>query len=129
VPGLKKAEIEGHLEDAGIDKVYIVCVNDGAVMNAWKTDQGLAGSDLIEFVADTQAELTQALDLVISHPGPHHVLGAHTKRCKRSAIFVVNGVIKACSIAEAPDDPAGDAHPEASCIEAMLPIVKSFGNA
>ena len=34
VPGLKKAEIEGKLEEAGIDKVYIFCVNDGAVTSA-----------------------------------------------------------------------------------------------
>lgn len=55
MPGLKKADISRELEEAGIDKVLIVCVNDGAVMTAWKKDQGLAGSDLIEFVADTQA--------------------------------------------------------------------------
>ena len=41
--------------------VYVVCVNDGAVMAAWKKDQGLAGSDLIEFAADTHATLTDAL--------------------------------------------------------------------
>ena len=41
--------------------MYIICVNDGAVMAAWKKDQGLAGSDLIEFVADTHATLTDAL--------------------------------------------------------------------
>ena len=122
MPGLKKAEIAGDLEEAGIDKVYVVCVNDGAVMTAWKKDQGLAASELIEFVADTQAELTDALDLAISHPGPHYKLGAHTKRCKRAAMVVVDGVIKACQIAEAPDDPAGDDHPEASCIEAMIPV-------
>ena len=31
---------------------------------------------------------------------------------KRAAMVVVDGVIKACNIAEAPDDPAGDDHPE-----------------
>ena len=41
--------------------MYVVCVNDGAVMAAWKKDQGLAGSDLIEFAADTNATLTDAL--------------------------------------------------------------------
>lgn len=35
--------------------VYLYCVNDGAVMTACKKDQGLAASELIEFVADTQA--------------------------------------------------------------------------
>ena len=47
------------------------------------TWQGLAASELIEFVADTQAALTDALDLAISHPGPHYKLGSHTKRCHR----------------------------------------------
>ena len=65
--------------------MYIVAVNDGAVMNAWKKDQGLGGSDLIEFVADTSAELTVALDLVLTtHPGPAGKLGAHTP-CAASA--------------------------------------------
>ena len=32
MPGLKAAEIDGRLEAAGIDKVYVFCVNDGAVM-------------------------------------------------------------------------------------------------
>ena len=61
MPGLKAAEIDGRLEAAGIDKVYIFCVNDGAVMTAWKTAMGLAGSDMIEFLADTHADLTEAL--------------------------------------------------------------------
>ena len=50
---LKKAEAEGSLD--GIDKVYVYCVNDGAVMTGWKKDQGIAADSKIEFVADTQA--------------------------------------------------------------------------
>ena len=76
------------------------------VMNAWKKDQGLGGSDLIEFVADTHAELTVALDLVLTtHAGPAGVLGAHTMRCKRSSMYVVDGTVKLIRIAEAEDDP------------------------
>jgi len=37
--------------------VYVFCVNDGAVMTAWKKQQGVDSSELIEFVADTQAAL------------------------------------------------------------------------
>merc|ERR1719460_1536661 len=82
--------------------VYVVCVNDGAVMRAWKKDQGMAGSDLIEFLADTDADLTKALGLVLTgpgkpygkHAGPNNALGFHTKRCKRSAMYVVDGVVK-----------------------------------
>ena len=131
MPGLKAAEIDGRLEAAGIDKVYIMCVNDGAVMTAWKKDQGLAGSDLIEFVADTDADLTEALGLVLTgdgkpygkSAGPNNALGFHTKRCKRSAMYIVDGVVKVMQVSEAEDDPAGDARPEASCVENMLKLI------
>jgi len=112
----------------------VVCVNDGAVMMAWKKDQGLAGSELIDFVADTQAELTTALGLIMTgteNPfvdglaGPNVALGMHTKRCKRSALFVEGGKIKVFQVSEAADDPAGDARPEASCIENMLSLMKA----
>ena len=62
MPGLKAAEIDGRLEAAGIDKVYVFCVNDGAVMSAWKKAMGLEGSDMIEFLADTHGDLTEALE-------------------------------------------------------------------
>lgn len=123
---MKKAEIEGVLEDLGLDMVYIFAVNDGAVMTAWKKDQGLAGSDMVEFVADTQAELTEALGIVLTtHPGPASLLGAHTKRCKRTAMYVVDGKIQVFQVAEAEDDPAGDDRPEATLIETMAPLIKA----
>lgn len=134
MPGLKAAEIDGRLEAAGIDKVFVFCVNDGAVMTAWKKAMGLEGSDMIEFLADTHGDLTDALGLVLtgdgkSYPkgdGPNKALGFHTKRCKRSAIYVVDGTIKIMSIAEAPDDPAGDARPEVSCIEHMITLINAL---
>ncbi|EOD05805.1 hypothetical protein EMIHUDRAFT_219913 [Emiliania huxleyi CCMP1516] len=51
--------------------------------------------------------------------GPNNVLGCHTKRCKRSAMY-------AMAIAEAPDDPAGDDRPQVSCIENMLELIAKF---
>ena len=88
----------------------VFCVNDGAVMKAWKKDMGLEGSDMIEFLADTHADLTEALGLTLTgdgkpYPkgdGPNKALGFHTKRCKRSAMYVVDGQIKAMPIADAP---------------------------
>jgi len=124
-----------------------MCVNDGAVMQAWKKDQGLAGSEMIEFVADTHASLTDALGLQLTgnpstNPnltgtpfaegtgvppqacgGPNNVLGYHTKRCKRCAMYIDGGVVKAIAISEAADDPAGDDRPEASCVENMLELI------
>ena len=111
--------------------VYIYCVNDGAVMTAWKKHMGLAGSDMIEFLADTDASLTEALGLVLTgegkpygaKEGPNNALGFHTKRCKRSAMYVVDGVVKVMQVSEAEDDPAGDARPESSCVENMLKLI------
>ena len=134
MPGLKAAEIDGRLEAAGIDKVYVFCVNDGAVMKAWKKEMGLEGSEMIEFLADTHGDLTDALGLTLTGEGkayakgqgPNKALGFHTKRCKRSAMYVVDGVIKVMQIAEAPDDPAGDDRPEVSCIENMLSLISKL---
>jgi len=43
-------------------------------------------------LADTRRELTEALGMVMDHPGPLGVLG--NLRCKRFALFVDDGVIK-----------------------------------
>ena len=134
MPGLKAAEIDGRLEAAGIEMVYVVCVYDGAVMTAWKKDQGLAGSELIEFVADTDSDLTDALGLQLTgdgkpygkSSGPNNALGYNSRRCKRSAMYVDHGVVKVMQIAEALDDPAGDDRPELSCIENMLGLISQL---
>jgi len=108
------------LKAKGIDEVLVYCVNDGAVMEAWAKDQGVAGS-MITFLADTRCEFTKALDLVLDHPGPMGVLG--NPRSKRFAIYADDGVIKHLAVSEAADDPAGDADPSASCVEAMLEAI------
>ena len=40
-------------------------------------------------------------------------------------MYIVDGVVKAMAISEAPDDPAGDDRPEASCIENMLTLIEA----
>jgi len=117
--------------------VYVYCVNDAAVMQAWKKDQGLAGSEMIEFLADKDADLTNALGLRLTgsdmpygqFDGPNNALGMHTNRCKRTAIYVKDGIVKAMGVADGgPNgeaDPAGDDFPENSLIEAMLPKIKA----
>jgi hypothetical protein len=47
-------------------------------------------------------------------------------RCKRHAIYAVNGEIKAINIAEKEDDPAGDAHPEATLADTMLDVIRKI---
>lgn len=118
--------------------MYIVCVNDGAVMTAWSKAQGVDALAHVHMLADTQACLTEALGLVMTgaenplpfaqapgpvYDGPNKVLGFHTKRAKRAALFVDDGVVRVIQVSEAADDPAGDDRPEASCVENMLELI------
>jgi peroxiredoxin len=98
----------------------VYCVNDGAVMKAWGEDQGIDGS-MVTFVGDPAGELTKALDLEMTHPGPPSV--GIIGRSKRFAMHVVDGEIKHLAVSEADDDPAGDAFPEESCAPAMLEAI------
>lgn len=91
--------------------MFVFAVNDGAVMKAWAKDQKVEGS-MVRFLADTRSELTQALGLVLDHPGPMSVLG--NPRCKRFSILVSKGTIRAVNVAEGEDDPAGDTTPDIS---------------
>lgn len=45
----------------------------------------------------------------LRHPGPMSVLG--NPRCKRFAMIVDDGIVKAVEVSEAEDDPAGDNDP------------------
>jgi len=90
-------------------------------MKAWAKDQGVGDDQegsIINFVADTHGELTDALGMRMSHEGPYGVLGSH--RCKRFSALVVDGVIKALNVAEGDEDPAGDDNPTVSLVEQML---------
>mmetsp|Transcript_143233 Transcript_143233/g.266944 ORF Transcript_143233/g.266944 Transcript_143233/m.266944 type:complete len:210 (+) Transcript_143233:484-1113(+) len=86
-------------------------------MKAWGKDQGIEGS-LITFMGDTQGDLTEALGVKMTHPGPTSVLGS--PRCQRHALYVDDGVIKAFEVAASEDDPAGDDKPDVTLVENML---------
>merc|ERR1712242_37443 len=111
--GAKEAELKAK----GVSDVFVFCVNDGAVMTGWAANQGVEGS-IITFLGDPRSELTQALGLVLDHPGPMSVLG--NPRCKRFSMLIDNGVIKSINVAAAEDDPAGDSNPTDSLAEKML---------
>jgi peroxiredoxin 5 len=111
------------MRDANIDEVLVICVNDGATMGAWAKDQKIEGSNIV-FLGDPNSVVTRALDLELTNPGPCADLGPG--RCKRFAMFVEDGVIKVINVSEAPDDPAGDARPEASCAENMLKCIAAL---
>eukprot|EP01047_Picozoa_sp_COSAG01_P084308 COSAG01_NODE_18039_length_1104_cov_1.177114_2_plen_122_part_01 len=110
-------EKQDALKAKGIDEVIIYCVNDGAVMDGWGEKMKIAGS-MITFMGDPSSALTQALGVVLDHPGPMAVLGY--PRCKRFAMYIDDGVIKSFHTSEKEGDPAGDDYPESSCVDAML---------
>ena len=121
MPGYKAARNE--VRSAGIDEVLVYCVNDAAVMEAWAKDQKIAGTN-ITFFADTSCKLTEALDMVMTDPGPLRALG--NLRCKRFALYVDNGVIKHVGLSEGPGDPAGDEDNSKSAVKGMLAAIAAL---
>ena len=94
------------LKAKGIEKVFVYCVNDAAVMRAWAKDQNIDGTGLVTFWADNLSVLTKALGMEITHNGPCGDLGPG--RCKRFVACVTDNVVDWVQVSEAPDDPAGD---------------------
>jgi len=90
-------------------------------MQAWADDQKI-GRSIVNMMGDPAAELTKALDVEMTHPGPPSV--GIIGRCKRFALLVENGTVKHVAISEAEGDPAGDDNPSASCAEALLKAAK-----
>jgi len=115
VPGYLAKQNE--LKANGVSDVLVYCVNDGAVMKAWADDQGV-NDTMVQFLGDPCCELTEALGVVLDHPGPMSVLG--NKRCKRFSMLIDDGVIQTVDIAATEDDPAGDGNPKISLVEKML---------
>ena len=123
----------GYLEDqdklkaAGVDEVIIYCVNDGAVMKAWAADQKTEGS-LITMMGDPLSTLTRKLDMKLTHPGPQGK-GLHD-RCKRFALYIVDGTVKIVRVSDAgpngEEDPAGDDFPEKTLAPAMLEAIDAI---
>jgi len=91
-------------------------------MSAWADDQKVRGS-MIKFLGDPAQDLTKALDIEMTHPGPPSV--GIIGRCKRHALYVVDGVVKAFNVSEKDDDPAGDSDPSNTMPEAMLAAIKA----
>ena len=83
------------LRAAGIDRIVCASVNDHHVMKAWAEASGALGE--IEFLADGNAELAQALGLAKDSSGS----GMGT-RFTRSAMLIRNGVVDAVFVEDAP---------------------------
>jgi peroxiredoxin len=125
VPGYKEATED--LKAIGIDEVIIYCVNDGAVMDAWADDQGIEKGGFISMMGDPSGEVTAALGMVLDHPGPMSKLGY--ARCKRFAMYIVDGTIELIKVAAGgpmgEEDPAGDDFPEVTLAPAMIAAIKA----
>jgi peroxiredoxin 5 len=96
---------EDALKQLGIDEVIIYCVNDGAVMNAWAMDQNVPETSILKLMGDPYSILTEKLEMELVHAGPKSV--GLINRCKRHALYVVDGVVQIVRVAEKEDDPAG----------------------
>lgn len=121
-------EYTDKLKEVGIDGVLIYCVNDPAVMMAWAKDQGVDHWELndnegfVSFVSDSTGDFTRACGLEMTNPGPCSV--GIIGRCKRFAMYVKEGTVKAINVSEYEGDPAGDDYPEMSLPAAMIEAVK-----
>jgi len=115
----------------GVDEVIIYCVNDGAVMAAWAENQGVPQLDsdkesLTHLFADPYGEVTEKLQMELTAAGPKMV--GLVQRCKRFALYVVDGVVQIKRVAEREDDPAGDDFPDTTLAEAMIDAIKGFNS-
>lgn len=110
--------MQSQLKAAGIDEVIVFAVNDPHVMSAWAKDQGVNGT-MIRFLADPEAKLTTALGMLLDD---QRVLSNNlgNPRCKRFALLVDDGTIRAVKVSGTPDDPAGDDDPSETNVESML---------
>ena len=109
--------------------MIIYCVNDGAVMDAWAENQGADKSEIIKMMGDPSGELTRKLGMTLEHPGPMSKLGY--ARCKRFAMYIVDGIIKLVKVSErgpmGEEDPAGDDFPEDTLAPSMINAIKGLG--
>jgi peroxiredoxin len=111
VPGY--LESEDALKKLGIDEVIVFSVNDGAVMSAWAMDQKVPEDSIIKLMGDPYAILTEKLDMELTHAGPK--LKGLVNRCKRHALYIVNGTVEIVRLAEKEDDPAGKSPSHNEC--------------
>lgn len=99
-------------------------------MAAWAADQGVENAEAntegrITLLGDPDGSLTKSLDMEMNHPGPASkgIIG----RCKRFALYAVNGEVKYVAVSEAEDDPAGDDNPSATLAPALLEAILNLG--
>lgn len=93
-------------------------------MQAWGESQGIPSDSIIKLMGDPYAELTEKLEMELQHLGPKEK--GLVNRCKRFALFIVDGIVKIVRVAERDDDPAGDDFPDDTLAEAMIDAIKAL---
>ena len=97
-PGCSKTHLPGYLADAdkikakGVSDIICVSVNDPFVMDEWGKANGCEGK--IRMIADHNAALTKALDMVIEIAP----FGTSSTRSKRYSAVVEDGEIKVMNV-------------------------------
>lgn len=86
---------EAKLRAAGVDRIVCAAANDAHVMKAWAEASGAMGK--IDFLADGNAELAEALGLTKDYTG-----SGMGKRFTRSAMLIRNGVVEGVFLEDAP---------------------------
>lgn len=86
-------------------------------MKAWEADQKTEGT-IVTMMGDPSGAFTDACDMEMTHPGPISV--GVIGRCKRWAMLVDDGEVKAVNVAENELDPAGDDFPEKTLAPALI---------
>lgn len=86
---------EAKLRAAGADRIVCAAANDSHVMKAWAEASGALGK--IDFLADGNAELAEALGLAKDYTG-----SGMGKRFTRSAMLIRNGVVEGVFVEDAP---------------------------
>ncbi|MBK1696069.1 peroxiredoxin [Rhodovibrio salinarum] len=93
LPGFVEKAKQFH--DKGVDEVACMSVNDPFVLKAWGEHSNVG--DSVTLLSDGNAELTQKMGLEFDGSGA----GLGT-RCKRFAMLVDNGVVKALNVEDSP---------------------------
>ncbi len=100
-PTCSQQHLPGYIQNAeafrskGVDAIACMAVNDPFVMKAWGASEG--ADNKVILLSDGNAELTKAMGLDFDGSGAG--LGL---RCKRFAMLVDNGVIKALQVEDSP---------------------------
>ncbi|XP_029470660.1 peroxiredoxin-5, mitochondrial [Rhinatrema bivittatum] len=101
-PGCSKTHLPGYVEKAeelkakGVGVIACIAVNDVFVMNEWGNAHGAEGK--VRMLADPTAAFAEVTGLLLDSPQLLNLFG--TKRCKRFAMIIENGKVKAINVEE-----------------------------